>query len=122
MESFLKTLKKLFPYNITYVLLFFSLPILVSNISDEQVVSSLLLFAFLKVFPFISLLCGIFFGLRHGFQWGLPISAGIWTFLFWLLFLADISFLWMIVIYAGSAALGCWCGSAWKQHHDEMYL
>ena len=121
-EAFGKALKNLFPYNIILVLTFFSLPLFTLITQDEETISMILLFGLIKVNPFVSLACGFFFGIRHGFKWALILCVGIWAFLCIFLFFAQGSFFLLILFYMASAFLGCWFGSSLKKYRDEMYL
>lgn len=122
LDSLAKTAKKLFPYNLVILLAFFLLPVLASFQQNEETVSLILILSLLKVNPEISFICAAVFGAKNGFKWSFPLVPGGWFLLAIFFFFFSLSFFLFLFIYMVCALAGCWFGSLFKSHIDEMYL
>ena len=122
LESLIKTLKKLFPYNIVLIAAFFIPPLIASSMEDEARVMFLLLFSLLRINPSVSFFTAVVFGLKNGFRSVYPAMVGVWFLFAILIFFFASAFLLYLCIYIASAAAGCYLGSLFKERHDEMYL
>jgi hypothetical protein len=121
-ESIGKAAKKLFPYNIALIAVFFLLPVFASFQQNEDAVATVLTISLLKVNPETSFITAMVFGLKNGFRWAYPLVVGGWFLIAIFLYFFNISFLLFLIIYMVCATAGCWFGSIFKSHRDEMYL
>ena len=123
MKTFEKWAKKLFPYNIAFLLVYIGLPLLLlASISDEETAAMMVVSCFLRVNTSVTLFLGLFFGIRNGMKWYFLIPPVFWSFLACMLFFGKWELLYLVLIYAVCAAGGCYVGSLFKRHYDEMYL
>lgn len=122
MEVLEKAAKKLFPYNIILAVVFFSLPVIASFQQSDDAVSAILLIGLLKVNPETTFITAMVFGIKNGFKWMFPLVVGGWFLLVIFVFFFNLSFFLFLAIYIVCATVGCWFGSIFKSHVDEMYL
>ncbi len=122
MEVLEKAAKKLFPYNIILAVVFFSLPVIASFQQSDDAVSAILLIGLLKVNPETAFITAMVFGIKNGFKWMFPLVVGGWFLLVIFVFFFNLSFFLFLAIYIVCATVGCWFGSIFKSHVDEMYL
>lgn len=121
LDSLAKKAKKLFPYNLVLIAAFFLLPVAASFEQNEEAVSVILIISLLKVNPEISFIAAAVFGAKNGFKWTFSLLPGGW-FLLAIFFFFNLSFFFFLFIYMVCALAGCWFGSLFKSHIDEMYL
>jgi len=121
-DSLAKTAKKLFPYNIIIIVAFFLLPVVASFAQNEDTASAIMIISLLKVNPEISFITAAVFGAKNGFKWTFPLVAGGWFLLTMFLFFFYLPFFLFLFLYMACALAGCWFGSLFKSHIDEMYL
>ena len=121
LNTLAKTAKKLFPYNLVIIVAFFLLPVIASFEQSEDAASTILILSLLKFNPEISFICAMVFGAKNGFKWTFSLVPGMW-FLLTIFFFFDLSFFLFLLIYMVCALAGCWFGSLFKSHIDEMYL
>lgn len=122
MEALEKAAKKLFPYNIILAVVFFSLPVIASFQQSDDAVSAILLIGLLKVNPETAFITAMVFGIKNSFKWVFPLVVGGWFLMVIFVFSFNLSFFLFLAIYIVCATVGCWFGSLFKSHVDEMYL
>ena len=120
--SYEKVLKRLFPYNIISVIVFFSLPFFTLGISESKVVSTILLFGMMRVYASFSFFSGLLFGLHYKFHLWHPIATAIIFSITIFIYYLDFGLFLFSGMYFVCALVGCWLGSLLKRHSDEMYL
>jgi hypothetical protein len=122
MEKLGNLAKKLFPYQIVLILTFFMPLVFAVYQQDENTTTAILLLSLLLINPQVSFFSGIFYGIKNGFQWAFPLFVGLLFFIVILLFFMDVQLLQYQLLYIGCSLLGCWIGSIFKKHIDEMYM
>ena len=121
MEKFVKILKKLFPFTIILILVYFIPPIFILLQQDEDVVGRMLMADLMILNPGISFITAMLFGFRNGFHWYFLLLVIILFFLC-LLLVYGFSFFSFLLIYGVAALLGLYLGKVLKENRDEMYL
>ena len=97
MEKFVKILKKLFPFTIILILVYFVPPIFILVQQEEEVIERMLTADLMILNPVI-------------------------LFFLCLLFIYGFSFFGFLLIYGVAAILGLYLGKSLKEGRDEMYL
>ena len=69
MEKFVKILKKLFPFTIILILVYFVPPIFILVQQEEEVIERMLTADLMILNPGISFIASMAFGVRNGFHW-----------------------------------------------------
>ena len=91
MEKFVKILKKLFPFTIILILVYFVPPIFILVQQEEEVIERMLTADLMILNPGISFIAAMAFGVRNGFHWYFVLLVVILFFLC-LLFIYGFSF------------------------------
>ena len=96
MEKFVKILKKLFPFTIILILVYFVPPIFILVQQEEEVIERMLTADLMILNPGISFIASMAFGVRNGFHWYFVLLVVILFFLchLWLLFFRLSAHLW----------------------------
>ncbi|RGQ35697.1 hypothetical protein DWY99_12280 [[Clostridium] leptum] len=121
MEKFVKILKKLFPFTIILILVYFVPPIFILVQQEEEIIERMLTADLMILNPGISFIAAMAFGVRNGFHWYFVLLVVILFFLC-LLFIYGFSFFGFLLIYGVAAILGLYLGKSLKEGRDEMYL
>lgn len=121
MEKFVKILKKLFPFTIILILVYFIPPVFILVQQEEEVIERMLTADLMILNPGISFIAAMAFGVRNGFHWYFVLLVVILFFLC-LLFIYGFSFFGFLLIYGVAAILGLSLGKSLKEGRDEMYL
>ena len=121
MEKFVKILKKLFPFTIILILVYFVPPIFILVQQEEEVIERMLTADLMILNPGISFIAAMAFGVRNGFHWYFVLLVVILFFLC-LLFIYGFSFFGFLLISGVAAILGQALGKSLKEGRDEMYL
>lgn len=121
MEKFVKILKKLFPFTIILILVYFIPPIFVLLQQDDETIGRMLTADLMILNPGMSFFTALMFGVRHGFHWYFVLLVVLLFFLC-ILLIYGFSFAGFLLIYGGAAMLGLYLGKSLKDGRDEMYL
>ena len=97
MEKFVKILKKLFPFTIILILVYFVPPIFILVQQEEEVIERMLTADLMILNPGISFIAAMAFGVRNGFHWYFVLLVVILFFLC-LLFIYGFSFFGFLLI------------------------
>ena len=81
MEKFVKILKKLFPFTIILILVYFVPPIFILVQQEEEVIERMLTADLMILNPGISFIAAMAFGVRNGFHWYFVLLVVILFFL-----------------------------------------
>ena len=98
MEKFVKILKKLFPFTIILILVYFVPPIFILVQQEEEVIERMLTADLMILNPGISFIASMAFGVRNGFHWYFVLLVVILFFLC-LLFIYGFSFFGFLLLY-----------------------
>ena len=105
MEKFVKILKKLFPFTIILILVYFVPPIFILVQQEEEVIERMLTADLMILNPGISFIAAMAFGVRNGFHWYFVLLVVILFFLC-LLFIYGFSFFGFLLSIVSTEALG----------------
>lgn len=103
-------------------MVFFALPLVTLKMTDTEQITTYLLSLLFRVNPSASFIMGVVFGVRNGFRKEYPLTVALWALIAVGLLYGDTQFLVCPVVYFLCGAGGCYVGSMFKQHRDEMYL
>ena len=81
MEKFVKILRKLFPFTIILILVYFVPPIFILVQQEEEVIERMLTADLMILNPGISFIAAMAFGVRNGFHWYFVLLVVILFFL-----------------------------------------
>ncbi len=121
MEKLIKILKKLFPFTIILILVYFIPPVFILLQQEEEIIERMLTADLMILNPGISFISAMAFGVRNGYHWYFILLVTILFFLC-LLFIYGFSFFGFLLIYVVAAMLGLYLGKSLKEGRDEMYL
>ena len=121
MEKLVKILKKLFPYSILMVLVYFVPPVFILAQENEELLQRMLTGTLIILNPGISFFAGLLFGVKNGFHWYFVLMTTI-LFLLCLLLIYGFALSSFLLIYAVVVMVGLYLGKCFKDGMDEMYL
>lgn len=121
MEKFVKILKKLFPFTIILILVYFLPPIFILFQQEEEAIERMLTADLMILNPGISFFTAMVFGVKYGYHWYFVLLVAILFFLC-ILLIYGFSFFGFLLIYCVAAIIGLYFGKSLKEGRDEMYL